>query len=409
MSDLSQDDTIAKLRENEIERLSTLKDPPSDYDGDDRGVLLSNKIRQYYDEFELISPFDEDLLRPAGYDLRVGYNYSVLGERRALNAGMHLEIGPYQVAVIETYETLNLPRFLIGRWNIRVQHAYRGLLWVGGAQVDPGFRGRLCCPIYNLSTEPVRLAFKEKLAMIDFVTTTDFEMGCKEFDWRGRKMLVFPEYLLLNSGIEKEVRNFRSEIDENRREATKEIADIKRELTSKTDETKSSVNTNIANIHSRIDNYTARTLTVLAVLFAALGLAVSRTPDISYLSSATPLAAVALWFALRSYYISSTQQTGTARRVPWSDMSWFEIAAGLILGVVLLGIQYKISQKYQHDFAGTRDTIVTVQRDVRDMQQDQANQKELRARIDSLQQQIDTLRSQQGARDTKPKSSSRSE
>src|ERR1044071_4314406 len=123
MSDLSKDDTIAKLRDGEIKRLSKLKAPANNYDGDDRGVLLSEKIRQYCDEFELISPFDEDSLRPAGYDLRVGHNYSILGERRALNAGMHLQIGPYQVAIIETYETLNLPKFLIGRWNIRVKHA----------------------------------------------------------------------------------------------------------------------------------------------------------------------------------------------------------------------------------------------------------------------------------------------
>jgi dCTP deaminase len=388
MNDAS-DDTIGRLRKSEIKRLSELKEWPDNYDNADRGVLLSDKIRHYCEDFGLIDPFDQASLRPAGYDLRVGSNYSIRGERYALNDAMSLEIGPYQVAIIETYETLNLPKFLIGRWNIRVQHAYKGLLWVGGAQVDPGFRGRLCCPIYNLSTEPVRLEFKERLAMIDFVTTTHFESGCELFPWPTRKMLVFREYPKLSSGIENEVREFREEITSNQENAVKQITEIKREIADTKAETKERIDTNVANIQGRIDSYTARTLTVLAVLFAALGLAVSRVPEISYLSSATPLAAVALWFALRSYYVSATQQTGPARRVPW-----FEMTIGLILGVILLGIQYKISQKYQNDFAATRDAVISAQRDVRDIRQDQANQKEVQRRIDSLQQQIDALKSQ---------------
>ncbi len=389
MSDTSRDVAILKLRDNEITRLRELKEPPSNYDCEERGVLLSNRIKRYCDELELITPFDKDFLRPAGYDLRVGNNYSIRGERKALNEGMHLEIGPYQVAVIETYETLNIPKFLIARWNIRVKHAYKGLLWVGGAQVDPGFRGRLCCPIYNLSTETVRLEFKEGLAMIDFVTTTRFEEGCGEFDWRGRKMLVFPEYPMINSGIEKEVRAFKDEIVSSRKSADSEIAAIRGELTTTTNGTERSVNERIANIHNRIDSYTARTLTVLAVLFAALGLAVSRTPEFTYLSSAAPLAAIALWFALRSYYVSATQQSATPNRRPW-----FEISIGTILGLALLGIQYKISQHYQNDLATIRDSAFSAQRDVHDIRQDQANRKELQLRLDGLQQQIDALKSQ---------------
>jgi len=389
MTDPAHDDTIAKLRDCEVKRLLELKEWPNNYDGDDRGVLLSDKIRCYCDDFGLIEPFDKSSLRPAGYNLRVGHNYSIRGEWHALNEGMHFEIAPYQVAIIETYETLNLPKFLIGRWNVKVKLAYKGLLWVGAAQVDPGFRGRLCCPIYNLSTDPVRLEFRKELATIDFVTTTHFKPGCETFPWQTRDLLVFPEYPFLNSGIEKQVLDFRNEIGASRENAAKDIAKIRGELTSKTETNKERIDTNIANIQSRIDNYTARTLTVLAVLFAALGLAVSRVPEISYLSSATPLAAVALWFALRSYYVSATQQTGPARRVPW-----FEMTIGLILGVTLLGIQYKLSQKYQNEFAATRDAVISAQRDVRDIRQDQANQKEVQRRVDSLQQQIDALKSQ---------------
>jgi len=141
---------LARLLLKEKQRLAEL--PYFDADGadPDHGVLLSDRIEHYCGrEFQLISPFEKEYLRPAGYDLRVGDNYSQGGQHYTLNDGGFLTIEPYQVAIIQTLETLNLPGFLIGRWNIRVKLAYQGLLWVGGAQVDPGFRGRLSCPIYN--------------------------------------------------------------------------------------------------------------------------------------------------------------------------------------------------------------------------------------------------------------------
>src|ERR1700686_390411 len=113
MSALPPDAAIEHLRHLEGQRLSALKQWPHDYHEDDRGVLLSDRIRLYSEKFDLISPFDPACLRPAGYDLRIGSNYSIRDERKALNEGMSFEIGPYQVAIIEIFETLNLPRFLV--------------------------------------------------------------------------------------------------------------------------------------------------------------------------------------------------------------------------------------------------------------------------------------------------------
>src|SRR6266567_903610 len=123
MSTRPDDDTILRLREEERQRLAGLPVFPRKLADDEKGVLLSDRIKYHCVHHKLISPFEDEFLRPAGYDLRVGRNYSILGERRALDDGMNLEIGPYQVAVIETYETINMPEFLIGRWNIRVKLA----------------------------------------------------------------------------------------------------------------------------------------------------------------------------------------------------------------------------------------------------------------------------------------------
>lgn len=249
-------------------------------------------------QFELITPFDEKYLRPAGYDLRVGSHYSIGGKRMALADGTQFEIGPYQVAVIETLETLNLPNFLIGRWNIRVQLAYLGLLWVGGAQVDPGFRGRLCCPIYNLSTKPVSLEFKQKLAMIDFVTTTRFNhLRHQSFDWQDRKMLVFADYPLLSSGIEKRVVDFQNQISQHRKTLSENITNIEKQTTK-----------SFQDIGTRIDTFVMIMFTVVAVLFAGLGIIATKSSESSLVAASVSLAviaAIALYFALKPYYLIS--------------------------------------------------------------------------------------------------------
>lgn len=130
---------MSASKDTEIGRLSCLPDPRPPKGGEAPGVLLSDRIEYYCRDYELVSPFEADLLRPAGYDLRVGRNYSIRGERKLLDDDGEFEIKPYQVAIIETLETINMPRFLIGRWNVRVKKAYQGLLWVGGAQGRSGF------------------------------------------------------------------------------------------------------------------------------------------------------------------------------------------------------------------------------------------------------------------------------
>ena len=158
-----------------------LCDDPSD---NETGVLLSDQIEYYAREHNLIQPFSSEALRPAGYCLHVGEEFMIAGRRYHFGdrSRKDFTIQPYEVAVIRIAEEICLPRFLIARWNIRVKLAYKGLMWVGGAQVDPGFKGHLYCPIYNLSDRPVQLKQGERLAVIDFVKTTSF----------GRRSLKYP-------------------------------------------------------------------------------------------------------------------------------------------------------------------------------------------------------------------------
>jgi len=198
-----------KKRRDEEKRLKRIiaetKDAiEEDAHPDKTGVLLSDEIEFYVEKVQLISPFDPDNLKPAAYELTVGDEAMVGGEFRSLSDNPKdkdnvLRIPPFDVAVIKTGETLNLPRFLIGRWNIRTRWAYKGLVWVGGPQVDPGYVGHLFCPIYNLSNKEFLLRKGEPIAVFDFVKTTSFdaESADKEKLLRYRRppnRLIMEEY-----------------------------------------------------------------------------------------------------------------------------------------------------------------------------------------------------------------------
>ena len=165
------------------------------------GVLLSDEIEFYVKQGQLIDPFDRKNLKPAAYELTVG-DEAVLGGKPVRLSDCwpknSLTIPAFEVAVIKTDETLNLPRFLIGRWNIRVAWAYKGLVWVGGPQVDPGYVGHLFCPIYNLSNKEVQIKKGEAIAVMDFVKTTKFDRNRGKEEWeryqRPHKRLVIEDF-----------------------------------------------------------------------------------------------------------------------------------------------------------------------------------------------------------------------
>jgi deoxycytidine triphosphate deaminase len=285
----SNDETLARLKMQEERRLAKLPyyDRHPTHVG--HGVLLSDQIEYYAKQFKMIEPFDQDeCLQPAGYTLRVGNNYAINNERHTLNENGTLEIPMYQVAIIQTLETLNLPQFLIGRWNIRVKWAYEGLLWVGGAQVNPGFRGRLSCPIYNLLNQSVTLKHGARLAMIDFVTTTPFRRGVSiPYVWNGlsssgeKRKLVFEEY---NSSLQSGVKEKLGEQDKN----IKEVETF--------------VKKDVDEIRRRIDTFVTLVFAVVAVLFAGLGVVATKGSEgPSFWGSTVWVAAAAFYLALRSY------------------------------------------------------------------------------------------------------------
>ncbi len=308
---------LTTRRQKERERLITLhgKCPASDKDFPYTGVLLSDGIKYCVDTFDMIRPFDEENLKPANYKLTIGNQFALGGKIFELsdrpNEGA-LTIPPFQVAVIKTRETINMPKFLIARWNIRVQLAYKGLLWVGGPQVDAGYVGHLFCPVYNLSNQPVNLKFGDSIAVIDFVRTSSFNEG-ESRPYRD----VPPERILFEDYEPQELNSALYEI------ATTKLGAFE-DRTAKTEQkvadSQEKTDTNIKDIQTRVDTFVLITFTVIAVLFAAVTIFVAKGDDkptwnfvlflISMTSALALLFSATIWFQTRRVakgFVSSVQ------------------------------------------------------------------------------------------------------
>ncbi len=177
-------DFISKDRLKRYSEFLTKKPFLSDISGIDitkGGLLSSNDIIRLSDskqrELPLIDPFEPDdhekLLKSASYLLRLGSHYRVGDKEGHLTLdNPTITIPKHGIAIVTTYEWVNIPTFLIARWNLRVHKVYEGLVWVGGPQVDPGYQGFLFCPIYNLSHSDQTLTYKRGLFTMDFQYTS---------------------------------------------------------------------------------------------------------------------------------------------------------------------------------------------------------------------------------------------
>ncbi len=257
-------DTEQTRRQKERQRLFDLgaKRPTDDKGFPYSGVLLSDAIEFCVDRFDLIRPFHESLLKPANYKLTIGDQVAIGGNIRSLyneEGKNEIRIEPFQVAVIKTRETLNMPNFLIARWNIRVELAYKGLLWVGGPQVDAGYVGHLFCPIYNLSDKSVVLRFEEPIAVIDFVRTSDFKPKLsKEYPQLPPERILIEDYTT------------------NLKSALYGLVESLERFGKRVDSVDSTVVERIDGIQGRVDNFISITFAVVGLLFAAVTLFFGR-------------------------------------------------------------------------------------------------------------------------------------
>jgi deoxycytidine triphosphate deaminase len=320
-------------REREIARLRLLweRQPKSETEFSFQGVLLSDAIEECVTSFGLITPFKPENLKSASYKLTVGDEYALDGKLVSLvdESGRNtITIPPFAVAIVKTRETINMPRFLIGRWNIQVSKAYEGLVWVGGPQVDPGYVGHLFCPIYNLRDKPVELIMGKPIAVIDFVRTSEIHSNSKRYNFPPDNIL-FEDYKpdTLISGIAESYKQVKQNND-----AVKKQLEL---------------------LAARIDNFVLITFTVIAVLFAAVTIFVARTEQPS-------------WWNPVLFLISGTAlfMSGVVWVRTRDDDRWFGRIVQLVVVAFLIAatvLQLRLSNPLQIQIDGLKKQIEQLQ------------------------------------------------
>ena len=132
---------------------------------------MSDQIQFLADEVGLIDPFDEKLLRPAAYDMRIGNSYYANDVRRDLTDEA-IEIPANGLVYIRTKEKFNIPYYLVARYSLRVHQVYRGLLIDNGLHIDPGYCGYIWIPVHNFTTQLRVLPQGQEFISVEFNRTT---------------------------------------------------------------------------------------------------------------------------------------------------------------------------------------------------------------------------------------------
>lgn len=118
-------------------------------------MLLSDRDirRRVMDGSLVIKPFDEALIRPAGYDLQ---------------CGELVRIGPHEHHLTFTLEWIEMPLDLAGILHLRSSFVREGLMG-GLSLVDPGFKGQLTIAIFNTRNKVTAISKGEPFIQISFI------------------------------------------------------------------------------------------------------------------------------------------------------------------------------------------------------------------------------------------------
>lgn len=150
-----------------------------------QGVLLSDAIAYYIGAANLIEDWVPENIKPASYALRLGERYYRNGKLGTLKKDEKLTLPSNSITYVSMLEKVNMPLYMIARFNLKIALIYKGIILGTGPQVDPGFKGHLSCPLHNISNNDIDLVYGEGFATIDFIKTSKFPSGQDSSDLRG--------------------------------------------------------------------------------------------------------------------------------------------------------------------------------------------------------------------------------
>lgn len=157
-------------------------------------LLSAEHIKDYVLKTGAIAPFYENggrhsRLKKASYEGRIGkcaYVYDKQGRLDSLYIEHELKVNANSIVFVECDLDFRLPDYIALRFNLQIRHVHRGLLLGTGPLVDPGYWGKLCIPLHNLTDEDYSISLNDGLIWVEFTKTT---AGSPSVDSPGRDPL----------------------------------------------------------------------------------------------------------------------------------------------------------------------------------------------------------------------------
>ena len=148
-------------------------------------LLSAEHIEEYVMATGAIAPFfvgggRHSRLKTATYEGRIGdraFVYNKQGMLESLTFGNELRVKANSIVFVECDLEFRLPNYLALRFNLQIRHVHRGLLLGTGPLVDPGYWGKLCIPLHNLTDEDYSIPRDDGLIWVEFTKTTASQQG----------------------------------------------------------------------------------------------------------------------------------------------------------------------------------------------------------------------------------------
>jgi len=132
------------------------------------GVLSKRIISLMLECGMLLHKASQENVKGASYDLSLGDEFYYKGKIEYLTEkSPFLLIEPYDYVVTTSKELTDFPRDITGRFDLSVSLFCQGIILSNGPCVDPGFRGRLFCLLFNTSNAPIYLKRGQHYATLE--------------------------------------------------------------------------------------------------------------------------------------------------------------------------------------------------------------------------------------------------
>jgi len=134
-------------------------------------ILTNQEIKKRLRKDLVISPYDEQNLMPASYNLSIGgsFVYDTMNFRYK-SEDKQIAIKPHQFLLGTSYEKITLPDNIVGQVSGRSSYARLGLfIHTCAGYIDPGFSGEITFELYNCSNNPICIDIGDEIAQITFI------------------------------------------------------------------------------------------------------------------------------------------------------------------------------------------------------------------------------------------------